>query len=85
MELLVYCAALNAAVDEVTAELADHAHCLSLCIALPHYFLNGCKSFAANDVVLLNVNQFLTISAVIALTLGLVGAGDFVYLVQNGL
>ena len=85
MELLVYCAALNAAVDEVAPELADHAHGLCLRVTLAQNLLNGGQSFAAYDAVLRDMNQLLTIRAIIALTLCLVGAGDFVYLVEHGL
>ena len=76
MEFLVDCATLDAAVDKVAAELANHAHGLSLCVALPHYFLNGCKSLAAYDAVFIDVNQDGACHAVLILALGLKGVAN---------
>ena len=76
MELLVDCAALNAAVDEIAATLADEVDSLLLYIDVPEHLLNGGQSVAAYDAVFIDVHQDGACHAVLILALGLKGVAN---------
>ena len=85
MELLVDYSALNAAVDEIAAALADEVDSLLFYINVTEHLLNCGQSLAAYDAVLIDVNQDGTCHAVLILALGLKGVAKFIQFVQNGL
>ena len=85
VELLFDCAALNAAVDEIAAALADEVDSLLLYIDVTEHLLNGGQSLAAYDAILIDVNQDGACYAVLILALGFKGVAEFIQLVKHGL